>query len=171
MKLHRDLGIGQKAAWYMGHRIRGMWGQEEDRFPRAVEADETYIGGLEKNKHADKKLKAGRGAVGKTPIAGVRDRATGKVSTEVVESTDKATLQAFVMRHTTQNTKVYTDEASAYQGIPRPHEAVKHGAGEYVRGMGSHQRPREPLGDVQAGHRRDISPHFSQAPAPVHDGV
>ena len=64
--------------------------------------------------------------MGKTPIAGVRDRATGKVSTEVVESTDKATLQGFVMRHTTQGTKVYTDEASAYQGIPRPHESVKH---------------------------------------------
>ena len=46
MKLHRDLGIGQEAAWYMGHRIRGMWGKEEDKFAGPVEADETYIGGL-----------------------------------------------------------------------------------------------------------------------------
>ena len=133
MKLHRDLGIGQKAAWYMGHRIRGMWGRVEDQFASAVEADETYIGGKEGNKHSDKKLRAGRGPVGKTPVVGVRDRTTGRISTEVVEATDKPTLQEFVMRHTTSDAMVYTDEASAYQGIPRKHETVVHSAGEYVR--------------------------------------
>ena len=135
MKLHRDLGIGQKAAWYMGQRIREMWGGAEDKFAGPVEADETYIGGLEKNKHEYKKLKAGRGAVGKAPVVGVKDRATNKVKTEVVESTNKATLQGFVTKHTTENAVVYTDEASAYKGLPRHHEAVAHGAGEYVRGM------------------------------------
>ena len=133
MKLRRDLGIGQKAAWYMGHRIRGMWGTEEDKFAGAVEVDETYIGGKESNKHEDKKLRAGRGAVGKAAVAGVRDRATGRVNTEVVERTDKETLQDFVIRHTTADTVVYTDEARAYEGLPRPHETVRHSANEYVR--------------------------------------
>ena len=135
MKLHRDLGIRQASAWYMAHRIRGMWGKPEDKFAGPVEADETYIGGKESNKHESKKLKAGRGTVGKTPVVGVKDRETNRVRTVVVESTDKATLQDFVIRNTEPTAQVYTDEAAAYRGIPRPHAAVAHSAGEYVRGM------------------------------------
>ncbi len=136
MKLHRDLGITQKSAWFLEHRIRETWNDETtEKFAGPVEADETYIGGLEKNKHEYKKLKVGRGTVGKTPVAGVKDRKTNQVHTEVVESTNKATLQGFVLKHTTEDAVVYTDEASAYTGIPRYHEAVAHGAGEYVKGM------------------------------------
>lgn len=135
MKLHRDLGITQKSAWYMGHRIRQTWGPVEEKFAGPVEADETYIGGKESNKHESKKLKAGRGTVGKQPVVGVRDRDTGLVATEVVENTRKSTLQGFVLEHTTEDATVYTDEAAAYRGIPRPHEAVAHSAGEYVREM------------------------------------
>ena len=138
MKLHRDLGIGQKAAWHMAHRIRETLDTTGGKFAGPVEADETYIGGLEKNKHEWKKLKAGRGAVGKTPVAGVKDRETNQVRTEVVAATDKRTLQNFVIRHTEPTAQVYTDEAAAYHGLPRAHEAVAHSANEYVRWRMAH---------------------------------
>ena len=136
MKLHRDLGITQKSAWFMEHRIRETWDDETaGKFAGPVEADETYIGGKEANKHESKKLKAGRGMVGKTPVAGLKDRETNKVKTEVVASTNKATLQGFVLKNTEDDAAIYTDEWAAYKGIPRKHEAVAHSAGEYVKGM------------------------------------
>jgi transposase-like protein len=61
MKLHRDLGIGQKAAWHLGHRVRETWRKGTGNpFVGPVEVDETYVGGKERNKHESKKLKAGR---------------------------------------------------------------------------------------------------------------
>lgn len=133
MKLHRDLGVTQKTAWHLSHRIRAMW--EAGQFPLSgpVEADETFIGGKEGNKHEWKKLNAGRGTVGKTPIAGVKDRATNEVRAKVVSSVNTETLQGFVGSHIDEEAELFTDEHSAYQGMPN-HTTVKHGAGEYING-------------------------------------
>ena len=128
-------GSSASLAGHVAHRIQETLDVHEGKFSGPVEADETYIGGKEGNKHADKKLRAGRGTVGKTAVAGLKDRATNQVRTQVVEKTDASTLQGFIHMNTEFEARVYTDEARAYEGLNRPHEAVKHSIGEYVRDM------------------------------------
>ena len=139
MKLARDIGVKQSTAWFMLHRIREAWGEDDgEPFDGPVEVDETYMGGKRKNMSNAKRKElagTGRGAVGKTAVIGMKDRDTNRVRAEVIAETDGETLQDFVEENTEPDATVYTDEAKAYRGIDREHEAVKHSVSEYVRGQ------------------------------------
>ncbi len=138
MKLHRDLNINQRSAWFLAHRLRVALANREGVFAGPIEADETYMGGRRTNMpKAKRKELTGRGTVGKTAVAGVKDRATNRVVAKVVPSTDSRTLQSFIRDHAGEDAVIYTDEHGAYAGLAADfeHEAVIHSVGEYVRGM------------------------------------
>ena len=137
-KLGNDLGIQQRSAWFLAHRIRQAYANNAlELFGKVVEIDEAYIGGLERNKHKDKKLKKGHGSVGKEAVVAIKQREGKKVKALRVKSTDAQTLHWIVMKNVALGTTVYSDDHRSYLGLKKygyKHEVVHHSVGEYVKG-------------------------------------
>jgi len=135
-ELHRALGITQKTAWSMLHRIRLalQHGTFDTKLTGEVEVDETFIGGRARNMHVGQRKAKGRGAVGKAVVMGLLQR-HGEVRTEVVEDTKRRTLQPRVHAHVEKGSCVYSDALASYEGLGADyaHQVVDH-AECYVRG-------------------------------------
>ena len=136
-EVHRALGITQKSAWFLLHRIRlAMQTGTFGKLAGEIEVDETFIGGKARNMHANKRAEKihGRGANGKAIVIGVLERGK-QVRTKVIPNTKKGTVQAEVRANVEAGSLVCTDALKSYEGLDAEyiHEAVDH-AVEYVRG-------------------------------------
>ncbi len=134
----RDLGVTQKTGWFMLQRVRlamqagSFWNKLEGE----IEADETFIGGLARNMHKNKKAKiTGTGGAGKELVMGLLDRETGKVRVKHIADRKRGTLQQEVRANVEAGSQVFTDELASYTGLDKDyvHQFVNH-AEEYVRG-------------------------------------
>ena len=136
-EVHRAIGVTQKTAWFLDHRIRLMLGDEStEKLSGEVEADETFIGGKARNMHLAKKARriTGTGTKDKTAVMGILERG-GKVKTTVVPNRKKTALQAEVKKHVEAGAALYTDALLSYEGLASEyaHQVVDH-AVEYVNG-------------------------------------
>jgi transposase-like protein len=136
-EIARDLGITQKTAWFLDHRIRAaMQSGSFDKFTGECEVDETFIGGKARNMHVAKRERriTGTGSKDKTAVVGILERG-GKVKTKVVDNRKKKTLQAEVRKHVEAGSALYTDALLSYEGLAGDyaHQVIDH-AVAYVDG-------------------------------------
>ena len=135
-QLAREVNVTQKTAWFMLARLREVTANINDAggpLDGEVEADEIYLGGKERNKHASQRQNLGRGTVGNQPVIGARAR-SGQVRAMAIPDTSRQSLARFLDENIASDSTLYTDGHRGYIWLGYRHEAVDHSLGEYVRG-------------------------------------
>jgi len=136
-EIARSLGVTQKTAWFMMHRIRLAMGTDNGKFSGTVEADETFIGGKSRNMHKSKREKIikGRGTIGKVAVMGLLERHTRKVQTKILTDTSRKTIPPAIRESVEAGSNLITDALSPYSDLDKEyvHEVIDH-AEAYVRG-------------------------------------
>ena len=138
MQLAKEIGITQKSAWFMLQRLREACSAPDsiDKLKGIVEIDEAFFGGKEGNKHESKKLHAGRGAVGKVAVLGMRERG-GRTHAKVITDRTLDNIHGEIHGNVEVGTQLYTDDHIVFNdldGLFYKHDTVNHSAGEYARG-------------------------------------
>ena len=136
-QLGRDLNVTKDTAWRILMQIRKAMREYGELLQGIIEADETYVGGKNKNRHKNKKVKGGQGRGGKDkpPVFGMVQRG-GQVKAGKVKDTKKQTLQRIISQNVKKGSTIMTDEWVAYNGLAKNylHKIVNHGSGEYAKG-------------------------------------
>lgn len=137
VQLAKHVGVTQKTAWFMSHRIREAHQQNKGQLFGTFEVDETYVGGLEKNKHASKRSEGtrGRSTKTKTPVVGMIQRG-GEIRAQVVERVTMAAVENNIVANAAKGSQIISDDFLSYARIGKmfPHKSVSHARGEYVNG-------------------------------------
>jgi transposase-like protein len=137
LQLGKEIGIRQASAWFLLHRLREACGNDLTMLRGIVEVDEAYIGGLEENRHFNKRMNIGGGKGGKTVIIALKERG-GRVKAEPIIGTGSISLQNAVEKHVEKGATIHTDEYQGYNKIRSQykHQSINHKAGEYsVKGV------------------------------------
>lgn len=131
LQLHRDLGVTQKTAWFMLHRIREMF-KSNHMLANVVEVDETYVGGKNKNRHMKKRTPEPK----KTPVLGIVER-HGRVYAKKIAAPSTEIIMSVIEERIKPDALIMTDNSSAYKSLSKRYEhmSVDHTTGEYVEGM------------------------------------
>jgi hypothetical protein len=166
LQLASWLGITQKSAWFLNHRIREMLADKSpELLSGIVEVDETFVGGKVSNKHVSKRKDAGK-FDNKTMVFGAVAR-YGKVQTKIVPNTTKESLIAAVKENVEQGSVMVSDENVSYKTLSKDyrHATVSHGQGEFVRGA-AHTNTIEGFWSLLKRQINGI--HHSVSPAHLH---